>query len=405
MSLLVNSSGLEKDILLGGFKSVQHGKMGMAGYNVIFGRNSIGKTTILEALSFVIDLHNSTIANAAYQTTIEKFVLGSFNPFVKSTLELNNEKNAIAEKIRQQVINSHGEYFEHYKATLDEMFSNQFKMFAHSHAKPIEFYLDFLVDGKDEYTLSVEMEKAQIKSNLVSKVSRMAPDKKIIDAITFFLQNSIPSSSVFITNKNGRLIRNGVSRADVHDVRAVVGSLLELRKEFGQEKLLKLIQLADPNVQDIVFTESGENIAFNKIIVDGKNVDVFDLSTGTRQFIMVFDIISVKTSAYGSIRLIDEFELSLHKELVDVLKIVMNQMFEKYNVQYILTTHSPLAVQDYTSFKQIYSISLKGEKHVVERLSTKFKQHQSIVNRYLSGDLAPYPDSELSRNVAGDLIE
>lgn len=405
MSLLVNSSGLEKDILFGGFKSVLDGKAGLAGYNVIFGRNSIGKSTILEALSFVIDLHMNRISNAAFQKTIEKFLAGNIDPYSPNIIAFSNRRNILTEQIRKQIIEHDGEYFMEYKRILDEMFHNQFLVFAQSQSKPIEISLDFILGNNEEYNLTIEIEKAQVKSNLMNKHKTEKPSEKIINAITLFLQNSFPSSSAFITNNNGLLMRNGYARADSNNITAILNSLMDLRATIGQNKLLKLIQLADPNIQDIVFTEAGDNITFNKIIVGGKSIDILDLSSGTRQFVMMSSLICAAPQANGSIRLIDEFELSLHKELVDVLKILMNRMFEKYNIQYLLTTHSPLAVQDYTSFKQIYSVSIEEGKHVVERLSIKFKPHQNIVNRYLSGDLAPYPDSELSRNVAGDLIE
>lgn len=405
ISLLVNSAGLEKDVLFGGFKYVLGKKNGLAAYNVFFGRNSIGKSSMLEALSFLIDLHNNSIASYVVQTIITE-ELGSSFGMSMNIFDDQNEKRKLSEKIENEIFSAKGPYFQKYERRVSKVIENKFNRLASDKTKPIEMTIGFIIDDK-KYELSFVIHGQRITTKY--KDESNSSDKhnpEIVKRIQDYFTNSVPTSGDLIIDEVEVMHEANYTRPDPNSKEFVEGSLMRLRKILGQEKMLRLIKLADPLIDDIVFTQRGSNEILNKIIVNATAIDSLALSTGTRQFILILAMILSRAENGNCLVMIDEIELSLHKELIDVLKIIMNKLFIKKNVQFLVTAHSPLAVHDFTSFKQIYSITKdENNVHKVDRLSTKFKNHQNIINRYLEGDLAIYPDSELSRNVAGDIID
>lgn len=406
ISLLVNSAGLEKDILFGGFKHVLNKKYGLAAYNVFFGRNSIGKSSVLEALSLVMDFHNDSIANYVLEMLVNEELGSAFNPMA-NFLMIQNEKNKIATRLQQEIISGQGESFHKYQAKISNIIKNKFLKLSRDKQQPIEICLDFIInEGLYQLELKINPD-ASIFSGLKNKNDESSkPEQNILREVAEYLIRSVPTSGVHVIQENGLKFEANYTRPSTDDKNAVELSLVNLKRIVGAKKLVNLIKLADPQIDDIVFTKSGNIDVVNKIIVSGTNIDVLSLSVGTRQFIMLLGMIIVRSEAGNCLIMIDEIELSLHKELIDVLKIIMNKLFVDKNMQFLVTAHSPLAVYDFTSFKQIYSISLaENGVHKVERLSAKFKNHQNIINRYLEGDLAAYPDPELSRNIAGELFD
>ena len=183
--------------------------------------------------------------------------------------------------------------------------------------------------------------------------------------------------------------------------------MIELVKVLGEKKTVSIIQLADPAIKKINIIGKGPSMIISDITLEGKKIHLLDLSTGTRHFIiMIFKILyPLISKKRNALIMIDEIELGIHSELVDALKLLMIEMFQEYNAQYIFTTHAPLAVYNFTTFKQIYSLSLGEEETVVTKLSSKYKNHQNIITAYIKGVIAPYPDSEKMRNTIGALFE
>ena len=105
-----------------------------------------------------------------------------------------------------------------------------------------------------------------------------------------------------------------------------------------------------------------------------------------------------------TIILIDEIELSLHQELIETLKMMMTEAFCNYGIQYLFTTHNPLAVSKGTSFKQIFSMEEYDGELVMRKMSKDLKPAQSIIKNYESGFFSAYPDKEKARNFVVDLF-
>ena len=132
-------------------------------------------------------------------------------------------------------------------------------------------------------------------------------------------------------------------------------------------------------------------------------LSLFSLSTGTMQFLSLsFRILLPMATKEPTIVLIDEIELSLHQELIETLKMMMTEAFVNQGVQFLFTTHNPLAVSKGTSFKQIFSMEELNGELIVRKMSSDLKPAQSVVKKYQQGFFSAYPDKERARNfVAG----
>ena len=139
------------------------------------------------------------------------------------------------------------------------------------------------------------------------------------------------------------------------------------------------------------------------IEIRGNKLGIRQLSNGTIRFIYLANLI---LGTKGSLILIDEIDIFLHKELMDVLKLLMKHQFKKYGTQTIFTTHSPLMVDDYTKFKQIYSLSKDNQDGItIEKLSKRFKNNNmSVIKRYSKGELANYPNPKNAKNMVVDIL-
>ena len=205
------------------------------------------------------------------------------------------------------------------------------------------------------------------------------------------------------------LVNHSDLRTSINNVDFLSGLIISLRNAVGLEKLKSLLRLADPSLEKIVIHRTRQNIeVVESIIVNGRSANLLALSLGTRHFLnMLEKIVFPKIMNQRNVLvLIDEIEIVMHKELVNALKILMIDMFQKYNTQYIFTTHSPLVLKDFITNKQIFSMYLDSDNnHVVEKFSAKHKPHKNPIKAYLDGVISPYPDPELLRNVVGDIID
>ena len=119
---------------------------------------------------------------------------------------------------------------------------------------------------------------------------------------------------------------------------------------------------------------------------------------------LAYRILGPTTNKTPTLVLIDEIELSLHQELIEALKMMMTESFVNYGIQYIFTTHNPLAVSKGTSFKQIFSMEEVDGKHIMRKMSTDLKPAQSVVKKYQQGFFSSYPDKEKARNFVAGLF-
>ena len=182
--------------------------------------------------------------------------------------------------------------------------------------------------------------------------------------------------------------------------------IINLVDALGEDKAISLIQLADPAIKGINITGRGPARSISTLELEDSKINLMDLSSGTRHFLsMAHQILTpLLRGKHDVLILLDEIELGMHLELTDALKMMMISMFEKYNAQYIFTTHSPMAVKNFTSMKQIFSIDTVDGVTKALKLSSVYKNHQSVTTAYVKGVIAPYPDSEKMRNTIGDIF-
>lgn len=395
-----NTNGIEEDLKLGRFKLTDDGKHAIANHYAIMGRNSIGKTTILEAISLVSDFASGRLG--------ESLVLQVLQDALKSGKKLNPafegangnyDSEEMVEEIKKSIQNEEGLYYEQFKK------------------KSISFFTRFFSENSNDS-----------EKNIKITISLFV-GKKIVDATVIIFKNGIETldisgedegdvvgylSNIAITSHSypfGDEIISKYNISNVCDNQAGLNSIfISIIKEFGIEKATRLIRLADVKIQEIVVSRfpNGREIIRSIMLKNGAEIDILDLSTGTRQFMAIIYQISrlLKNKKNHGLVLIDEIDRSLHSELVDALKVAMQIIFDERNYQFIFTTHNPMSLVNYTSKKQIISLFDSHENEGVikaMKMSSILKPNQSILKAYINGTLSPYPDAELSRNTMVDI--
>jgi len=395
LDLRSNNNGSKDEILLGTFKSVNNDKFIVPGYISLFGRNAIGKTSILEAISFVFDSLNGTLSNLAANQVLESYMGKKLSQNLLSlpnNLPNNNEIDEIRESIKKQK----GEYFYKYMSILTAIRKNTYNHCAASLKEPIITELTFWDEkSKKEVGILYKHEKD------IATIDYLNMDEKDKNNFNGYMRNIISVKRTYYSNfGNFTFLYPDTDNDFIFALQNLVGRI-------GKERTVKLLQLADKTITDIIInTLPNGLIQIRQVIVNGsRQIDLFSLSSGTRQFIVLAStFILLKDSKVGGIILIDELEINLHLELIDALKLLMNNLFEKNNIMTIFTTHSPISVEDSTKFKQIYSLESDGKETKVVKLSKKFKNTQSVYKRYVNGDLAFYPEKEQTVNVIDEVF-
>ena len=401
LNLLSNSNGIEKDIKLGIFKSTQDGKFGIPSFISVFGRNSIGKSSILTAVALVADLNNGLITQLVIQKMIEEEISADMSKNGKILPFYPGAKNPIdiGTKITKGIEQNDPEIHSKYLSILKKFLREQFNVCANDGRKKIKISLTLEING-DNVIYTFELDK---EGNVINSVNTTT-EKQNQEIIAYFKSVYIPASSY----KMGDSFSQGLDiRTKIEDADWLSFIIIQLKNVLGEKKLISVLKLADTAIKRLEILGKGKSEIISAIVLENKKISLLSLSTGTRHFIsMIFIVLfPVIKKSKNALILIDEIELGMHSELTDALKILMIDMFEKYNAQYIFTTHSPLAVYNFTSFKQVFSLSEGDGETIVTKLSSKYKTHQNIINAYTKGFISPYPDAEKLRNTVGTLFD
>ena len=395
LDLRSNNNGSKDEILLGTFKSVNDDKYIVPAYISLFGRNAIGKTSVLEAISFVFDSLNGTLANLAANQVVKTYMgkkILTQNPLSHDNIPNNKEIDEIRESIRTR----EGEYFYKYMSVLSEIRKNTYNHCAASLEEPIITELTFWDEKLNKEVGILYKHKKDIAT-----IDYLNMDENDKNNFNNYIKNIVSVKRTYYSNfGNFTFLYHNEDNIFITSLEALV-------QKIGKEKTIKLLQLADKSIIDIIINTlpNGYTQVMQIIVSGSRSIDVFSLSSGTRQFIILAStFILLKDSKVGGIVLIDELEINLHLELIDALKMLMNNLFEKNNIITIFTTQSPISVEDSTKFKQIYSLEKNGEEIKVVKLSKRFKNTQSVYKRYINGDLAFYPNNEQTVNVIDEVL-
>ena len=399
--LVSNSTNSKKEILLGSFKEINNQKSIVPGYVALFGRNSIGKTSIFNAISYFSSFINGTISRTAITSVVNK----EFNSYRGSnSFAFGQNLQKLVEAIESQIKSKDGRYYSDYVQYTNSIIDNSFQKLAFENKKPIRVKLYFQLGvNKTFISFSNTRDKASITYNNKSTKKEQEIMFDYVGSIV------LPSSELAINDNTGinASAENIANNQDFMISKKLLPAIIEF---WGIKKTVQLLHLADKRIKNLkLFTNSIsgkkelENITFDY----GIN-DVSALSSGTKRFInLVYRIIlpiNRKIIRNGALVLIDELEINLHKELINSVKMLMNLMFEKYNIQYIFTTHNPYSIASSTSNKQIFSLEDSGSKLKVIKLSDIIKPHQSKLKLYSDNIFATFPDKEEARNIISKLL-
>lgn len=411
-----NKAGIEQELKMGTFELSGDGKNAIASHYAIMARNSLGKTTILEAIGVFSDIFTGKIGQMILDEMIRESNLeinadmissakSAFNPMtlLKNSKELRTE---IVESINQKS----GEYFHLYNSRLISFYKRFFQKDSHDRDKNIEMTLSLYVDNDTSVVKLIFSKDGNLDIKFDIKETQTKDNKdiynKIQSEIMEYLKTIIPCSAKYPVSNAFLRINN--LRTNMENIEILNRDLINLVEIFGKKKVNKLIKLADNRIENISILKHPNGLKSVQYIIlnNGSKISLLDLSTGTRQFIILFARINhVKIfNIKNALILIDEIELSLHAELIDVLKISMQFLFEEYNHQFIFTTHNPLAISNYTTNKQVISLFEEEQGNIVaKKMSSIIKPSQSLIKAYESGTLSPYPDAELARNTMVDI--
>ncbi len=368
--------------------------------NYIIGRNSIGKTTIIDVIKFVAKF----VINEQEKKVKRKLFLQKKLEFrrkqrnqkkYKSLFELTRElEKEIDKKIDD------GKYDETINKETMKVYIDEYLKFAKNTKKPIEIRIcfdqekDFLIELIYPSYSTIENPDFIYKPNFTIK-------NKTNELIKKF-QNWAQNTLNFTKMKNLFYFRESKYELD-----EMLSTLIE---EFSKNKkslidLNKLIKLADP--QFIEFIWHFESLRYAR---KGKltNLDVETLSSGTKKFIKLLYWILKFAKAKSGILMIDEIENHLHKELINVVKIGLMEITTKYDLQVILTTHNPLILKEFVVNKQVISLDdseNENDKIIASKVSSKIKPKNNIIKKYEYNIISVFPSPQHAKIISKDIFK
>ena len=368
--------------------------------NYIIGRNSIGKTTIIDVIKFVAKF----VINEQEKKVKRKLFLQKKLEFrrkqrnqkkYKSLFELTRE---LEKEIEKEI--DDGKYDETINKETMKIYIDEYLKFAKNTKKPIEIRIcfdqekDFLIELIYPTYSAIENPDFIYKPNFTIKNKT----NELIKKFENWAQNTLN----FTKMKNLFYFRQSKYELD-----EMLSTLIE---EFSKNKkslidLNKLIKLADP--QFIEFIWHSESLRYAR---KGRltNLDVETLSSGTKKFIKLLYWILKFAKAKAGILMIDEIENHLHKELINVVKIGLMEITSKYDLQVILTTHNPLILKEFVVNKQVISLDdseNENDKIIASKVSSKIKPKNNIIKKYEYNIISVFPSPQHAKIISKDIFK
>ncbi|WP_122638642.1 AAA family ATPase [Romboutsia sp. Marseille-P6047] len=279
-----NFKGIE-DLILSDMKSI----------NILIGDNNSGKTSVLEAISFLerpfdFSMHLKIAGRKYIQRGIRyNEIQGIFND-----CDLEKEIDIIADTNNGSCkLNIKGE---------EELTSIEEGDYISIEQGPLyKFNL--------KYKFNDKMKKYSVESYKSNNLN-LIRDKREFLNISYL----VPIDTYVLGN--------------------LFKSLDSVIKKGQKEVLIDLLKLFDENIVDINFTSDKE------IYITKKNKEIMNMSSFGDGLKKSIALISKLIEAQNGILLIDELETGIHKDLLGkVFKSIIKNI-KKYNIQIIATTHS-----------------------------------------------------------------
>ena len=391
-----NKNGSEKDIELDLVALTKDKKNVIPYIVVIMGRNSIGKSTLLDAIVFFTNFFKDKNKIEAKRQLIHKKMIREFH--------FRNSKNITSKDIQNNLEKDmeEGKYNKELFEIETNLYASEYKKNVRDNNKSIEILLEFDSIKKQNIKLSYPslIHKEQIKyapliesiGNTIDKtnlkqlfINLEAWSKKVI---IFSDENIIEFSNKHI----------GHYKLYSQDTQNTIELLIDKFKDTKKLKSLnELVRLANPKFIEFVKDEGVIRYAEEG---SSMSLSLNSLSTGTKRFLQLIYYIKKLAENKSGILLIDEIENYLHSELVNVIKIGLINIASKYNVQVIFTTHNPLVLNKFISNKQIISLDDEDEKVTSSKVSSKMKPRNNIIRKYENGEIVVYPNPEHAKSIS-----
>lgn len=353
-----NSSGSNLDVKYGVFKDIKNGKI-VPMVNAIIGPNAIGKSNILDALDMLFGIKRRV--NRAVARKL--FLKNADNKLDLSERKIRKETNKILIELERKEFGGNFEDFLEIKATVvKEWYTKS----ARRIGEDISIEAIFC-DGESTNSFSVLMSE---------------------NSIDF----SYPKNNEIIGDI--KIKRFDESLNSFFDFIAGGETILTLSfMKLGPDKMLKLIQIADPSVEDIIV--NGKTYLF-KIRGSDSPITMKHLSSGTKRFLWISSFLIRESMEDNCVILLDEIEPFMHKELAESIIYLMNLIARKNKrTSFIFTTHNIMLIDTHINYKQVTEVKMKDEEHVAKKLSTNFKPHQNIDSSYKKGVINPFPSKAI----------
>ena len=385
--------------------------------SVIYGTNSSGKTTIISAME--------VLKNIILKGNIKNSQSNSKN-IVVDNLELipnkdTNKKNPVDFYIKF----IEDKYLFEYKISLDlgsfgdkdfnrKILEEQLSINENLIFKRRDINIEFFIKQNNI------IKETFIEKYTENEKSILEIAKNNINREELFLTNSFKSmfSQILVakiinwlTNKFRPIfMSNTLNSSPAYD--------LEKNKVF-KSKIVNDVAKVMGTENDIVYISENDKPARMISLIDKVNIavpSVFFESYGTFRFLNIFPII-YKTLSKGGILIVDEFDNSLHPNVVmSIIKIFHNDEINKHNAQLIFNTHNPIFLNsnlfrrdeikfvektDETNESELYSLSdfgtdgkdgvRKGEDYMKNYFINKYGaikdvDFTSIFKKFISGE-------------------
>ena len=365
----------------------------------IGGANAKGKTTLLESIAFFCNYFNQSIfgeflANIFFEKKIHPDKIPLYNSII-----FNNDKNVVLDSSDKILISE-------IKELLKKHYFNIYNNNANDNKEEIKIKIFFGTNNQSiknkKFSVELLVNNKGFFHNLYNFDSKIITNtgfiKQIEDLIIRF-----STQTYFVRNEAKNMFETYSDNVIWH----IEARIIDLKNIIKGDKLISLLRLADPDVEDIDFIKD-ENNAIRKInhinFKNGSQINVGDLSTGTQKFVKILHqfytlIIQLEKNdsenKVGGLILVDEIETSLHHSLVNFFKKFIYKIVKTRDIQMFFTSHDPYILSSYISNKQIFLIEddeLEDKRKITKVSSSpKIRKNNNFVKKYLESKIGSHP--------------
>ena len=367
--------------------------------NYIVGRNSIGKTTIFEAIKFVANFFTDEHVEAA-----EKEIF--FQKDHKSFQKWMNFKKRHKAFDNENYVEVHaGQYDEIVNKEIIKIYKKEYLKFAKNRKKPIKIKIffdqkkDFFVELIYPTHSTIENSNSIYNPNFIFKNE----SDELIQKFKNWAQSTIKFAKI-----NKLFYIEGYyfddEKTQLNEMLLFLIDEFSKNNKFHLPELNELFKLADPQFEELILSKGGSLRYARKY--SKTNLDIETLSSGTKKFIKLLYLILKFAKEKSGILMIDEIENRLHKELVNVIKIGLMEIAAKYDLQVILTTHNPLILKEFVVNKQVISLDEEeNDRMIATKVSSLIKPKNSIIKKYENNRISIFPNPEHAKTKSKDIFK